>query len=256
MSEFDRLVKIMARLRGPDGCPWDAEQDHRSLRPYLLEEAYEVAEALDSGEAEKTCEELGDLLLQIVFHAQIAAEEGEYDIEDVARGINEKLIYRHPHVFSDVHVNGSGDVLRNWEQLKKKEKEDTRKSVLDGLPAAMPALQAATKIQKKASRVGFDWEDREGPDAKIDEELDELHEAIDNDDRAAMERELGDLLFAICNLARFLNIDAESALRESTERFRRRFQHIEQAVEGQDQSMLDMDIDQLEELWQQAKAAE
>lgn len=246
----------MARLRGPDGCPWDAEQDHRSLRPYLLEEAYEVAEALDSGEAEKTCEELGDLLLQIVFHAQIAAEEGEYDIEDVARGINEKLIYRHPHVFSDVHVNGSGDVLRNWEQLKKKEKEDTRKSVLDGLPAAMPALQAATKIQKKASRVGFDWEDREGPDAKIDEELDELHEAIDNDDRAAMERELGDLLFAICNLARFLNIDAESALRESTERFRRRFQHIEQAVEGQDQSMLDMDIDQLEELWQQAKAAE
>ncbi|MFP3902696.1 MAG: nucleoside triphosphate pyrophosphohydrolase [Armatimonadota bacterium] len=256
MNEFDRLVKIMARLRAPDGCPWDAEQDHRSLRPYLLEEAYEVAEAIDDDDPETTCEELGDLLLQIVFHARIAAEEGEYDIEDVARGINEKLIYRHPHVFSDVDVNDSGDVLRNWEQLKKKEKEKTRNSVLDGVPTAMPALQAATKIQKKASRVGFDWEDKEGPDAKIDEELDELRRAIDSDDRAAMERELGDLLFAICNLARFLNIDAESALRESTERFKRRFQHIEQTVEDEDRSMLDMDIDQLEDLWRQAKAAE
>jgi tetrapyrrole methylase family protein/MazG family protein len=256
MSEFDRLVEIMQRLRGPGGCPWDAEQDHRSLRPYLLEEAYEAVEALDRHDPREMCEELGDLLLQIVFHAQIAKEEGEFDIEAVARSINQKLIHRHPHVFADVDVENSTDVLRNWEQLKKEEKGETRKSVLDGVPSAMPALQAAIKTQKKASRVGFDWQDEQGPLGKTHEELDELQEAMDEENTEAVERELGDLLFAICNLARFLNIDAESALRETTQRFKRRFRHIEQTLDGRDRSMLDMDIEELEELWQQAKAAE
>lgn len=246
----------MARLRAPDGCPWDAEQDHRSLRPYLLEEAYEVVEALDREDPQDVCEELGDLLLQIVFHAQIAKEEGDFDIEAVAHSINEKLIHRHPHVFADVDVESSTDVLRNWEQLKKEEKAESRESVLDGVPLAMPSLQAAIEIQKKASRVGFDWQDEHGPLEKTHEELDELQQAMDEGQNERMEQELGDLLFAICNLARFLNIDAESALRETTQRFKERFRHIEQTVDEQDRSMLDMNIDELEELWQQAKTAE
>ncbi len=257
MSEFERLIQIMARLRQPGGCPWDQQQNHRSLRPYLLEETYEVIEALDSGDLKALRSELGDLLLQIVFHAQIASESGEFDIEDVARSINEKLVHRHPHVFGEVQVADASEVLVNWEKLKLEEQENSqRSSALDGIPAGLPALHHATKVQKKAARVGFDWDDAGGPMAKIGEELAELQQALASEDGEAAERELGDLLFAICNLARFLRIDSESALREAVTRFRSRFGAMEQAAREQGKCMAEMSLDELERLWQQAKAEE
>jgi len=257
MNEVDRLKDIMAKLRGPGGCPWDAQQTHRSLRPYLLEETYEVIEALDANDIEALRSELGDLLLQIVFHAQIGEESGIFDLEDVARSINEKLIHRHPHVFGDVEVDGASEVLVNWEKLKLQEAENSeRRSALDGIPNQLPGLTRATKVQKKAARVGFDWDDREGPRAKLDEELAELDEAVESGDEDAVELELGDVLFSICNLARFLNVDSESALRRAIERFTERFENMENVAEEQGINMADLDIDALERLWQQAKAAE
>jgi len=257
MSEFERLTQIMARLRQQGGCPWDQQQDHRSLRPYLLEEAYEVIEALDSGDVKALRSELGDLLLQIVFHAQIAAEHGQFDIEDVARSINEKLVHRHPHVFGDVQVAGASEVVVNWEKLKSEEQENSQRvSALDGIPAGLPALHRATKVQKKAASVGFDWDDASGPMAKIGEELAELQEELESENSEATERELGDLLFAICNLARFLRIDSESALREAVSRFETRFEAMEQAACEQGKCLAEMNLDELEELWQQAKAEE
>jgi tetrapyrrole methylase family protein / MazG family protein len=256
MTQFQRLIQIMAQLRAPDGCPWDHQQTHRSLRQHLLEETHEVIEALDSGEPEALKAELGDLLLQIVFHAQIAAENDEFDIEDVARSINEKLIHRHPHVFGDVRVDGASEVVVNWEKLKLEEREAAdRTSALDGIPAGLPALQYATKVQKKAARVGFDWDDAGGPLAKVHEEIGELEEASEAGDAEAAESELGDLLFAICNLARFLHIDSESALRETVGRFRTRFEHMEQTAGRAGRSMAEMSLDELEDLWQAAKVA-
>ena len=246
----------MANLRQQGGCPWDQQQDHRSRRPYLLEDAYEVLEALDSGDAEALKSELGDLLLQIVFHAQIAAENDEFDIEDVARSINEKLIHRHPHVFGEVHVDGASEVVVNWEKLKLEERGAAhRTSVLDGIPLGLPALQYATKAQQKAARVGFDWDDAAGPLAKVHEEIGELESASACGDAEAAERELGDLLFAICNLARFLGVDSESALRETVGRFRTRFEHMEATTAREGRSMAEMTLEELEELWQAAKAA-
>ena len=257
MSEFERLTQIMAKLRQQGGCPWDQQQSHRSLRPYLLEEAYEVIEALDCGDAEALRSELGDLLLQIVFHAQIAAENGQFNIEDVARSINEKLVHRHPHVFGDVQVADASEVVVNWEKLKSEERDNSQPaSALDGIPPGLPALQRATKAQQKASRVGFDWDDASGPMAKIGEELAELQEAFESEDSQATERELGDLLFAICNLARFLRMDSESALREAVSRFETRFAAMEQAACEQGKCITEMNLDELEELWQQAKAEE
>lgn len=257
MKEFVRLVEIVRKLRGPDGCPWDHEQTHRSLRPCLLEEAYEVIETLDNDDVVALKGELGDLLLQVVFHSQIATEDGDFDIEDVAQSISDKLVHRHPHVFGSVKVNGSDDVMHNWEQLKRQEKEAAhRKSTLDGVPQCMPALQRALKVQKKAARVGFDWDNAAGPLAKVWEELEELSEAINTEDREGAEKELGDVLFSVVNYARFLEIDGESALRETIKRFTKRFSHMEQAIEQQGQSMVDMNIDELEEFWQQAKSGE
>ena len=256
MTELERLIKLLAKLRAPDGCPWDHEQTHRSLRQHLLEEAHEVIEALDSGDAEALKSELGDLLLQIVFHAQIAAEDNEFDIEDVARGINEKLIHRHPHVFGEAHVNEASEVVVNWEKLKLQEREAAhRSSALDGIPAGLPALQYATTVQKRAARVGFDWDDAAGPLAKVHEEIGELESASECGDAEATERELGDLLFAICNLARFLGVDSESALRETVGRFKMRFEHMEATVAREGRSMGEMVLEELEELWQAAKAA-
>lgn len=257
MKEFDKLVEIVRELRGPDGCPWDHEQTHRSLRPCLLEEAYEVIEALDSGDIAALKGELGDLLLQVVFHSQIAAENGDFSIEDVAKGISDKLVHRHPHVFGSVVVNGADDVMRNWEQLKRQEKEAAdRKSALDGVPQCMPALQRALKVQKKAARVGFDWDDPAGPLAKIHEEIGELEDALSVGDRAGAEQELGDVLFSVVNYARFLEIDSESALREAIARFTSRFADMESAIELQGQAMTELGIDELEEFWQQAKSRE
>lgn len=257
MSQFERLIRIMARLRGEDGCPWDQQQTHASLRPYLIEETYEVIEALDGDDSRALCIELGDLLLQIVFHARIAEEDGRFDVEDVARAICDKLEHRHPHVFADTEVSSAAEVLVNWEQLKLQEDDNAdRTSVLDGIPAGLPALQRATVAQKKASKVGFDWDDSNGPMAKIHEELAELQEAAESGDAEATRAELGDLLFAVCNLARFLTADSETALREAVRRFETRFRAMEQYAAEQGRSMHEMGIGELEQLWQRAKDQE
>lgn len=257
MTEFDDLVAIMARLRADDGCPWDREQTHESLRPYLMEEAYEVLEAVDSGDPQKLCGELGDLLLQIVFHAQIAAENGEFGIADVCHRISHKLRHRHPHVFGDVTVRDSGEVVDNWERLKRQEAEHApRTSVLDGVPTALPSLRRAAELQKRAARVGFDWPDVDGPLQKVSEELHELAQARCAADPEAVQRELGDLLFAVVNVSRFLAVDAEDALRLACQRFSQRFRQIEEAVANSGQDMTAMPLADLDRLWEAAKKAD
>lgn len=254
MNEFDRLVAIMAKLRAPGGCPWDAQQTHQSLQQYMLEEVYECLEAVDEGDLERLCGELGDLLLQIVFHAEVAREEGRFDIEDVCRKICDKLEFRHPHVFGDVRVRDADEVLTNWERLKNTEAEhQERKSALDGVPRGLPALQQAAELQKKAAKVGFDWPEVTGPLHKVREELDELLQASTQEDVAA---EFGDLLFAIVNCARFMKVDPESALREASGRFNRRFRHVEAEAAAQGRSLHDMVLEEMDELWEQAKAKE
>lgn len=254
MTEFDRLVDIMTRLRGPNGCPWDAQQTHESLRPYLLEEAYEVLEAIDEGDLERLPGELGDLLLQVVFHAQLGAETGRFDIEDVCRKISDKLEHRHPHVFGEVTVSGADEVLTNWERLKRQEEEhQDRESALDGVPHHLPALQQADKLQKKAAKVGFDWQDYQGPLAKIEEELQEAQAAASP---AEVIHEIGDLLFAVCNYARFLKVDPESALRQANARFSRRFRNVEAQAKAQGRKLAQMTLPEMDVLWEQAKAEE
>jgi len=254
MRQFDRLAAIMARLRGPDGCPWDAQQTHESLRPYLLEEAYEALEAIDDADLGRLCGELGDLLLQVVFHAQLAAERGVFDLEDVCRKISDKLEYRHPHVFGDVSVAGPDDVVANWDHLKRQEDEHrARASALDGVPRELPALQHADKLQKRAARVGFDWQTIQGPLHKIEEELREVQEA---EDPVQAAHEIGDLLFAVCNYARFLKVDPESALRAANRRFTSRFKSVEAQAATQGRRLADMTLAEMDVLWEQAKAEE
>lgn len=254
MTEFDRLVEIMAKLRGPGGCPWDAQQTHASLRPYLLEEAYEVLEAVDDADLSRLSGELGDLLLQIVFHAQLASERGDFDIADVCRKISDKLEYRHPHVFGDVQVSGADEVLTNWERLKRLEDEhQERESALDGVPRDLPALQQADKLQKRAAKVGFDWQTIQGPWHKVEEELREVREA---EEPAAVAHEIGDLLFAICNVARFLKVDPESALRQANGRFDTRFRSVEKQAAEQGRRLADMTLAEMDVLWERAKAEE
>jgi tetrapyrrole methylase family protein/MazG family protein len=254
MQEFDRLVAIMARLRGPGGCPWDAQQTHQSLRQYMLEEVYEVLEAVDEGDLERLGGELGDLLLQIVFHAQIANDEGRFDIADVCRKISDKLEYRHPHVFADTQVRDADEVLVNWEQLKNREAEHRqRQSALDGVPRGLPALQQALELQKKAAKVGFDWPEVTGPLEKVGEEAGELLAASE---QADVEAEFGDLLFALVNCARFMQVDPEAALREANTRFSRRFRHVESAAEAGDKPLAAMTLAEMDVLWEQAKAEE
>ena len=213
-SGFERAVEVMARLRAPDGCPWDKEQDHQSLKPYLVEEAYEVMEAIEADDPAMLQEELGDLLLQVLFHCRLAEEKGLFDAEDTALALAQKMIDRHPHVFEDALAETSGEVLRNWEISKRKARagdENGAASILDGVPSAMPALQRAQRLQGKASRVGFDWPDAAGAEKKVEEEWAELKAAIRNGERNALEQEIGDLLFAAVNLARKLGVNAEGA---------------------------------------------
>jgi tetrapyrrole methylase family protein/MazG family protein len=256
-AELTRLCGLMQRLLAPAGCPWDREQTLETLVPYLVEETYEVVDALASGDADDHREELGDLLLQIVFQAELRFAEGKFGIDDVARGIVAKLVRRHPHVFGDVVAKDSGDVLANWAKLKAAEKAEKGKhGALHGIPQSAPALLRATRAGEKAGAVGFDWTDAEGPRAKIDEELRELDEARRGGDRAQMQRELGDLLFSTVNLARRLGLDAEQALRDSTDRFARRFGHVERTLAAQGRAVSDAPPDEQERLWQSAKRAE
>lgn len=253
---FQRIMTIMRRLRAPGGCPWDAEQTHESLKRYLLEESYEVIEAIDAGSDELLKEELGDLLLQPVFHAAIAEERGAFTIDDVMASLADKLIRRHPHVFGDQQIENSAAQIANWEKIKKQEKGDERRSALAGIPPHLPALMKAHKITEKASRVGFDWERVDQVMAKVLEELHEFEEAMTTADQVQMEAELGDLLFAIVNLGRFVSLDPEEALRKTITRFQKRFSHIEERLHADGRHLQDANLEEMERLWQEAKQLE
>lgn len=253
---FEKIMEIMRRLRGPGGCPWDAEQTHESLKRYLLEESYEVIEAIDAQSTKMLREELGDLMLQPVFHAVIAEERGDFSMDEVLEGLADKLVNRHPHVFGDQVIKSSHEQLENWERLKQKEKKDERKSALSGVPPHLPALMKAQKVTEKAARVGFDWSHVDEVFAKVMEELHEFEETMIAGDQERMEAELGDLLFAIVNLGRFLSIDPEEALRKTIARFTTRFGHIESTLHARGVSMKDASLDEMESLWDEAKKRE
>jgi tetrapyrrole methylase family protein/MazG family protein len=255
-EQFQQVMTIMRRLRAPGGCPWDAEQTHESLKRYLLEESYEVLEAIDNGSDELLKEELGDLLLQPVFHAAIAEERGAFTMDDVLATLADKLIRRHPHVFGDQEIKDSEAQIANWEKIKKEEKGDERRSALSGIPPHLPALMKAQKISEKASRVGFDWEHVDQVMAKVIEELHEFEEAMEQGRQDRMEAELGDLLFAIVNLGRFLSLDPEEALRKTIARFQNRFSHIEERLHATGRHLQDARLDEMEALWAEAKTKE
>ena len=246
------LENIVSILRSPGGCPWDAEQDHKSLRRALLEESCEVIEAIDEESPAHLQEELGDVLLQVVFHADIEREEGRFDLNAVADGVSKKLIFRHPHVFGDVEVADSAEVLVNWDALKRQEKDqETYTDTLTAVAKSLPALWRAEKVQKKAKKAGFDWPDCTGAVDKLSEELDELKEAIAQGSN--MEEELGDLLFSVVNVSRFLKADPEEALNTATEKFISRFAKVERMALSQGKDMAQMSLEELDKLWEQAK---
>lgn len=249
LSRFTDLVDIIARLRAPDGCPWDKEQTHSSLREDLLEECYEVLETLDEGNSVKLCEELGDLLMQVVFHTQIAAEAGEFELGDVLTGINTKLIHRHPHVFGSKKVGDTEKVLLNWEKLKQEER-GTDTSILASVPKQMPALGYSQEIQRRVAQIGFDWEEIDGVIDKLTEEINELKQA-DSQQRQA--QEFGDLLFTLANIARRLEIDSETALREANQRFYRRFTDMEEACRQRGLNLPELSFTEQNAFWEEAK---
>ncbi len=251
MTEFRDLIDIIAALRDPDtGCPWDLKQTPQSLVPNFIEELYEVVEAIEDKDDDSLMEELGDLLLHVVFQVQIAKEQGSFEMADVLRGICHKLVRRHPHVFADLDIDDTEGVKMNWERIKKKEKTD-RESVLDGIPRALPALIHAQRIQEKAASVGFDWPDLKHVLDKIDEEREELQEVLAAGDEEAIREELGDLLFSIVNLARKLNIDAEAALKACNRKFYRRFRHVEEQYN--DDQIHEASLEELDSHWETAK---
>ena len=251
LEGLSEILAVMDRLRGEGGCPWDRAQDERTLRPFLLEETFELLEALDEGDRKKVEEELGDVLFQVVFHARLGQERKVYDLGTVAHAIATKLVRRHPHVFAGEKVEGVQGVLASWEQHKKKE---GRKSALDGVPLAMPALLQAQRLQEKAARVGFDWPSVAGPLEKLDEEIREVREAIAKGDKAAIADELGDLLFSVVNAARKLDVNAEDALRGSARKFERRFRSMEGKLAGED--LKGKPLAELDRLWEEAKKEE
>ncbi len=255
-NPIDRLVEIMRCLRAPDGCPWDREQTLESLKKNLVEETYEVIDAIDGGDRATLREELGDLLLQIVFQSQICAEEGHFDFQDVAQAITDKLVRRHPHVFGDVKVADADEVLKNWEQIKRVEKGETPRSAVAGVPRHLPALHKAQQVQSRAARVGFDWKETADVLAKIEEELREIRMAMAEESAERVRDEIGDLLFAVVNLTRFLGHEAEEVLNLTVNRFTRRFQYIEEKVHGAGRKLTDCSLDELEDLWQEAKGKE
>ncbi len=255
-EKFDRLVAIMAKLRAPGGCPWDREQSLDSIKPYLLEETYEVLGAIDARNWPELAEELGDLMLQPVFLAQMASEEGHFRIEDSLNAINEKLIRRHPHIFANAKADTADDVKKRWDEIKseeKKAKKQEPKLLLESIPIALPALAEAQQISSRAAATGFDWESPEQVLEKLDEELRELAEARVSSTHAEIEGEVGDLLFVIVNLARFLKVDPEQALRKTNKKFRHRFGYVEQTLAQKGKALTDSSIAEMEELWQEAK---
>jgi tetrapyrrole methylase family protein / MazG family protein len=266
---FEKLAAVQARLRAPDGCPWDREQTHASLRTYLIEEAYEVLEALESDDDAKFAEEMGDLLLQIVFHSQIAKEEGRFTVSDVIREIHDKMVRRHPHVFGEKRAKDSAEVLKNWEQIKKEERraaagkkagdskqEGKAGSLLDGVSRALPAALEGFQLTRRAARIGFDWDNVEGVFEKMSEESSELREAVSAKDARRSEEEMGDLLFAAVNLARFLHIDPEIALKKANAKFSSRFRRMEDLSANSGKALADVPRAQMEEFWETAKRAE
>jgi tetrapyrrole methylase family protein/MazG family protein len=262
-ADIDSLVLLMERLRSESGCPWDREQTRETLKPMLIEEAYEVLDALDAGDPDELKEELGDLLFQIVFHAQIAKERGEFDLADVIERSREKMVRRHPHIFGDVDLPTSEDVLRNWEDIKAAEKgvpsrthPDSKSSLLDGIPRRLPALHRAYQMTSKASRVGFDWANLEDILSKLKEEASELRDAHRRKDLRKAADEVGDLLFVAVNVARFLGVDPETALERSNEKFYRRFRYVESAVKKQGRPLKSASLEEMDALWEEAKKEE
>lgn len=253
---LDPLVEVMGALRAENGCPWDREQTHETLKQYLIEEAYEVIDALDEGQMYKICEELGDLLLQIIFHAQIARENKQFDMNDVVQAITEKMLRRHPHVFGATKVKNSQEVLINWDKIKAQEQGASpgKKSFLANIPRGLPALLRAEKVQVKAARVGFDWPSYHGAVDKIKEELNEVLQALEEAQASAVAEELGDLLFAVVNLARLLGVEAEGALTRTTNKFMKRFNYIEQQAIMAGQNLPDLTLEQMDKWWEEAKS--
>ena len=256
-KKFIDLLEIVEKLRGPNGCPWDQEQTHETLLPYFLEETYEVMESIDGKNWDTLEEELGDILLHVVMQAQISKEKERFNIYDSLNNVNDKLIRRHPHVFGSVVATDENEVLENWEEIKRGEDGNKdRKSPLDGIPHSLPSLQRAEKIQKKASRAGFDWDTTEDVLPKLQEEIDEIEESIRNDDITEIEMEIGDLLFSVVNLCRFLNVQSEEALRKSTRKFADRFQRMETTLERTNKTFKDYDLSTLDQIWEQVKQQE
>jgi tetrapyrrole methylase family protein/MazG family protein len=263
---FEKLAAVQARLRAPDGCPWDREQTHASLRTYLIEETYEVLEALESGDDGKFAEEMGDLLLQIMFHSQIAKEEGRFDVSDVIREVHDKMVRRHPHVFGEKRAKDSAEVLKKWEQIKKEERAAAEKkkgngskqeakagSLLDGVSRALPAALEGFQLTRRAARIGFDWDNVEGVFEKLNEEGGELREAVSTKDAGRVEEEMGDLLFAAVNLARFLHVDPEIALKKANAKFSSRFRRMEELAVKDGKALADVPREKMEEFWKEVK---
>jgi tetrapyrrole methylase family protein/MazG family protein len=254
MEALDRLMDIMDTLRGPGGCPWDMEQDHKSIMKCLIEESYELADAIEEENADDLKEELGDVFMQVVFHSAIAKDNNMFTLDEVINELCDKLIYRHPHVFGDVQVRDSEEVIKNWERLKRKENtKKNRESILSGIPNTLPALLNALKIQSVVSRVGFDWENPEGVVDKIKEEIREVEEAMDGKNKDRMEDEIGDLFFSVVNLARLLKIDPEAALRRTNKKFSRRFYEIEKIAKERNIGLSEMSLAEKDRIWEAAK---
>ena len=250
MDSFLQLVQIMDDLR--EKCPWDKKQTIQTLRPLTIEETYELTDAITAGDWQGIKEELGDIMLHLLFYSKIGAEQGQFTLQDVLEGISKKLIHRHPHIYGDVTVNDEEDVKRNWEQLKLKEGKG-KKSVLEGVPKSLPAMVKATRIQEKAKQVGFEWDNKEDVWKKVEEEMAELHEAIAEGDTPHIEEEFGDVLFSLINYARFLNIDAEGVLEKTNVKFINRFQQMEALAKEKEKNLADMSLAEMDELWDEVK---
>ncbi len=255
-EEFDKLVGIIKRLRAPGGCPWDREQTLYSLKQNVIEEVFEFIDALDRKDIDNIKEELGDMLLHIVFHSVIAEEDGLFELKDVINGVSEKLIRRHPHVFKGLKVNGVEDVLKNWDEIKQAEKHKEKTHYLDDVPRSLPSIERALKLQQKAKKVGFDWENEQECFEKVKEEFGELQEALDSKDKNSIESEIGDLIFALINLSRFFNINPSEALRKTSLRFENRFNCIEDSLKQENKTLRQADLEDMEKRWQKCKESE